>query len=166
MVAWPGKQDREGKNVVENSWVRIRTFWLQKAEGQQCMESSLDRGERGKDAQGSTVPSDVWSAKSNRGQTSDHLRPSMARGMDLPCPMLWDTSRVSGLEGPYVNGMMENSNPKRRVQPPRPASSAETSRVPHTLKYCTDTGPDSSRSFTDDLSQVGDVDHEGKMNFQ
>lgn len=65
MVAWPGKQDREGKNVVENSWVRIRTFWLQKAEGQQCMESSLDRGKRGKDAQGSTVPSDVWSAKSN-----------------------------------------------------------------------------------------------------
>lgn len=67
------------------------------------MESSLFRGER-EDARRSIVPSHVWSAKSNRRQASDHFRPSMERGMDLPCAMLW----ASGLEGPYVNVMVEN----------------------------------------------------------
>lgn len=51
--------------MVKNSWVKIRIFWLLKAEEQQCMVSSLDKGERGKDVQRSIVPSHVWSAKSN-----------------------------------------------------------------------------------------------------
>lgn len=100
--------------MVRSSWVKVRIFGLQKAEGQQCMESSLDREERGEDAQRSIVPSHVWSAKSNRGQAPDHFRPSMAIGMDLPCPVLW----ISGLEGPFLNVMVEeSSNPKQRIQP-------------------------------------------------
>lgn len=97
-LAWQtgqGGEKRGGKLMGQD-----KDILAAEGKGQQCKESSLDRGERGKDAQGSTVLSDAWSAKSNRGQTSVHLRPLMARGVDLPCPMLWDTSRVSGLKGP------------------------------------------------------------------
>lgn len=62
----------------------------------------------------SIVPSRVWLAKSSRGQASDHFKPSLARGVDLQCPMLW----VSGLVELYINMMVEeNSNPKQKIQP-------------------------------------------------